>query len=290
MVRFPLGNLVVGLNSTVFLDQKFYKEEDAKVSILDHGYLYGNGCWTTMMTSGDRIFFIDDHMDRLLESANIIGLDIPWTKNQIKDWTLQTYDKNKHLSGRSRIRVGLYKGVGSSIVVGATDCEPSINIIVSPYPVTEEENAVEKGLYTITVPADRPYAKSKNCNYLPSYVAVTKAKQQGKDDAIFINYNGDVTESTTGNLFYIKDDIIYTAEYDILYGITRKVILDYRKDIVETMYKLETLLEADEVFISGTTKLIIPVVQINDTIIGDGKPGKQTMQLRKEISDWINLT
>ena len=91
-------------------------------------------------------------------------------------------------------------------------------------------------------------------------------------------------------MFYIKDNIIYTAEYDILYGITRKVILDYRKDIVETMYKLETLLEADEVFISGTTKLIIPVVQINDTIIGDGKPGKQTLQLRKEVSNWVDLT
>jgi branched-chain amino acid aminotransferase len=287
---------VVRLSSIIFLDQKFYKEEDAKVSVLDHGYLYGNGCWTTLMTSDDKLFFVDDHMDRLVESANVIGLDVPWTKEQIKEWTYETFDKNKFIPGRKRIRIGLYKGVGSSVTVGTKDCEPSINIIVSPYPVTEEENAVEKGLRTITIPADRPYSKSKNCNYLPSYVAVTKAKQQGKDDAIFINYNGDVTESTTGNLFYIKDNVIYTAEYDILYGITRKIILEYLNDtigydpVVEKMYKLNELLDADEVFISGTTKLIIPVVQINDKIIGDGKPGKETLLLRNNVSRWANIT
>ena len=105
------------MSSIIFLDGKFYQEKDAKVSVLDHGYLYGNGCWTTLMTQNDKLFMLDEHIERLYESAKIIQLDSPWKKSDVRQWIIETFRKNLHIQGRKRIRVGFHRGVGPDIFV-----------------------------------------------------------------------------------------------------------------------------------------------------------------------------
>ena len=280
------------MKSIIFIDGKFYPENEAKVSVLDHGYLYGNGCWTTLMTHNHKLFMLDDHIDRLYESAKIIQLDSPWKKENVKEWVIETYKKNMHIPGRKRIRVGFHRGVGPDILVDSGKfCEPSINIIVSKYPEEKEELAVKKGLDVMTIKLERVFPESKNNNFLPSYFASRKAKENKKDDAIFQDRFGHVTEATTGNIFFFKDKVLFTTSSKILKGVTRKVIILYAKQknikVVEKMFNLGELLDADEVFMSGTTKLIVPVIKINDKKISSGKPGFLTLKLRKELTEYL---
>ena len=276
----------------IFIDGKYYNERDAKVSVLDHGYLYGNGCWTTLMTHNHKIFMLDDHIDRLFESAKLIQLDVPWTKDQVIKWTIDTYNKNKTNPGRKRIRISFSRGVGPDLLVeSGVNCKPSINIIVSKYPEEKELSALEKGLSVVVVHLERVFPESKNCNFLPSYFAIKKAREKDKDDAFFENRSGFITESTTGNIFFFKDNILYTTSSLILKGVTRKIIIDFAKKnrvkVIEKMFKLGELLLADEIFISGTTKLIVPVTSINDKKIGDGEPGSLTLKMRQQLSNYL---
>ena len=276
----------------IFIDGKYYNEKDAKVSVLDHGFLYGNGCWTTLMTNNEKIFMLKEHIDRLFESAKLIQLDVPWSKEQVSKWTIETYNKNKHNPGRKRIRVSFSKGVGPDVLVeSGVHCKPSINIIVTKYPEKKELSALEKGLSVIIVHLERIFPESKNCNFLPSYFAIKEANEKGKNDAFFENRSGFITESTTGNIFFFKEDVLYTTSSLILKGITRKVVIDFAKKngikVIEKMFKLGELLLADEIFVSGTTKLIVPVTSINDKKIGNGKPGNLTISLRNKLSNYL---
>ena len=280
------------MSLVIFIDGQFYDEKEAKVSVLDHGYLYGNGCWTTLMTYNHKIFMLNEHIDRLYESAKLIQLNVPWSKEQVIKWTIETYNKNKHNPGRKRIRISFSKGVAQDVLLeSGSNSKPSINIIVSKYPEEKELLALEKGLRVIVVHLERVFPESKNCNFLPSYFAIKEARDKGKNDAFFENRSGFITESTTGNIFFFKDNILYTTSSQILKGVTRKIIIDFAKKkgikTIEKMFKLGELLCADEVFISGTTKLIVPIISINDKKIGNGKPGFQTINLRTSLSDYL---
>ena len=280
------------MKSIIFIDGKFYPEDQAKVSVLDHGYLYGNGCWTTLMSNNNKLFMIDEHIERLYESAEIIHLETPWKKKQIKEWIFETYKKNLHIRGRKRIRVGIHRGVGPDVMVdNGKLCKPSINIIVSKYPEEKEMQAVKSGLEVITVSIERVFPESKNCNFLPSYFALIKAKENNKDDALFQDKDGYVTEATTGNIFYFKEGNLFTTSSNILKGVTRDVIIQFAKmkniKVFEKMFKLGELLLADEAFISGTTKLILPVINVNNKSISDGQPGKKTIKLREELAEFL---
>ncbi len=280
------------MSSIIFIDGKFYPEEEAKVSVLDHGYLYGNGCWTTLMSNNNKLFMLDEHIERLYESAKIIQLEVTWDKKKVKEWIVETFRRNAHISGRKRIRVGFHRGVGPDIFVDSgLQCKPSINIIVSKYPEEKEKLSVEKGLDVMTIKLERIFPESKNNNFLPSFFASIKAKEKGKDDALFQDRFGHVTEATTGNIFFFKDGILTTTSSKILKGVTRKIIIHFAKknkiQVIEKMFNLGELLDADEIFISGTTKFIVPVIKINDRKISMGRPGFLTIKLRKELTDYL---
>ena len=280
------------MTKIIFIDGIFYEEKDAKVSVLDHGYLYGNGCWTTLMTHDHKLFMLDEHIERLYESAKIIQLDTPWEKKIVRNWVIETYKKNAHIPGRKRIRVGFHRGVGPDIFVDSgMSCKPSINIIVSNYPEEKENIAVKNGLDVMTINLERVFPESKNNNFLPSYFASFKAKEKNKDDALFRDRFGHVTEATTGNIFYFKDSSLFTTSSKILKGVTRKVIIHFAKKkgirVIEKMFNLGELLDADEVFISGTTKLIVPVIKIDDKKISKSKPGSLTLNLREELIEYL---
>jgi len=280
------------MSSIIFIDGKFYPEHEAKVSVLDHSYLYGNGCWTTLMTYNHKLFMLDEHIERLYESAKIIQLEVHWKQKDIKAWVIETYRRNAHIPGRKRIRVGFHRGVGPDIFVDSgTSCKPSINIIVSKYPEEREKLDVKKGIEVMTIKLERVFPESKNNNFLPSYFAASKAKEKNKDDALFQDRFGHVTEATTGNIFFFKEGTLYTTSSKILKGVTRKLIIHFSKKnnikVIEKMFNLGELLDADEVFISGTTKFIVPVIKINDRKISLGRPGFLTLKLRKELTEYL---
>ena len=280
------------MTKIIFIDGIFYEEKDAKVSVLDHGYLYGNGCWTTLMTHDHKLFMLDEHIERLDESAKIIQLETKREKKTVRNWVIETYKKNVHIPGRKRIRVGFHRGVGPDIFVDSgMSCKPSINIIVSNYPEEKENIAVKNGLDVMTINLERVFPESKNNNFLPSYFASFKAKEKNKDDALFRDRFGHVTEATTGNIFFFKDSSLFTTSSKILKGVTRKVIIHFAKKkgirVIEKMFNLGELLDADEVFISGTTKLIVPVIKIDDKKISKSKPGSLTLNLREELIEYL---
>ena len=275
----------------IFLDGKFLPKEDAKISVLDHGFLYGDGVFTTFRTYDGKIFRLAEHIDRFFESAEIIELKIPWSKKEIAEWAKETYERNKNEFFDARIRISISRGVGSDIPVDYVDsCTPSINIIVSKLP-RYDKSAYQKGISLMTYEIDRILPKSKNFSFIASVISTKKAKRSGYWDALMIDGNGYITESSTGNVFFVKNNVLVTPARGVLEGITRKCILEIAQESgikhYEEMFRLDKILDADEVFITGTTKEILPVVEINKIKIASGKPGRITVELTKKFKEKI---
>lgn len=276
----------------IFIDGVFYNKEEAKISILDHGFLYGNGAFTTITTYKQKILFLSDHIDRLYESAELINIIPRWEKKQVEEWTLQTYEYNRDEFVDVRIRINISRGIGPEINIEESDnCIPSISIIVSKLPF-HAKNSYNEGISMLTVNLERVFPKSKNFNFLPSIVALKEARRKGYYDAFFVDHQGYITEATTGNLFFFKDGILYTTSSKILEGITMMHIIKVAQKngirLIKKMFKLGEILNADEVFISGTTKMILPVSKINNKPIGNTKCGVMTKKLSELLRTYFN--
>jgi branched-chain amino acid aminotransferase len=269
----------------IFIDGDIYDESEAKISVLDHGFLYGDGVFTTIMANGTKLLFIDDHINRLFESAEIIKLKVPWSKNQVRHWAYETCLANIEYLKNSRVRINFSRGLGPDVPIDCYDqCIPSISIIVSK--LSEHPDEINNlGASVLVVNLERVFPESKNFNFLPSIFSLREAREGGYYDAIFMDRDGFITEATTGNIFFIKNDVLYTTSSKVLKGVTRKYIIEAAKDsgikIVEKMFKLSELFMADEVFISGTTKHIVPICKINQKVVGNGFPGYVTLKLKK---------
>ena len=277
----------------IFIDGEFYDEQDAKISILDHGFLYGNGVFTTLTTYNKSILFLLDHIDRLIESAKIIDIPVNWTKTEIAQWVNETYELNKNKSDDVRIRINISRGKGSDInIEGNKYCKPVISIIVSKLP-KHSDISYKKGISMLTVHLERVFPKSKNFNFLPSVIALNDANKKGYYDALFIDNDGYVTEATTGNIFFFKDSVLYTTADKILEGITRHHIIKTTNGlnikVKKKMFLLGELLNADEIFISGTTKIILPITRINNMIISNGVCGILTNKLKNHFLKYLDI-
>jgi len=275
----------------IFIDGKFYNQEDAKISILDHGFLYGYGAFTTISTYKKNIIFLEDHIDRLIESAEIIGIDVVWEKKDIIKWVQETYELNKNEFDEVRIRLNISKGVGPDINIEGSDyCKPSLSIIVSEL-LNHFDKSYKNGISVLTVNLERVFPKSKNFNFLPSIVALKEARKKGFYDSLFIDHDGYVTEATTGNIFFFKDNKLYTTSSKILEGITRLHIIRVAQNmgikVIKKMFTLGELLNADEIFISGTTKKILPVSNVNNKTINNINSGFLTKKLNDHYIEYI---
>jgi len=276
----------------IFIDGVFYNHKDAKISILDHGFLYGNGAFTTITTYKQKILFLSHHIERLFESAEIINIKPRWEKKQVEEWTNQAYELNRFELTDARIRINISRGVGPDInIEGSDKCIPSISIIVSKLP-NHSKNSFNEGISMLTVSIERVFPKSKNFNFLPSIVALKEARLKGYYDALFVDQQGYITEATTGNLFFFKDGTLHTTSSKILEGITRMHIIKVAQQngirVIKKMFTLGEILNADEVFISGTTKMILPVSKINDKPIGNIKYNLMTKKLNELFLNYVN--
>lgn len=275
----------------VYLNGKFVPEEEGKISIFDHGLLYGDGVFEGLRSYNGKIFKLDEHLERLYKSGKAIALEIPLKFEELKKAVIETVRINNLRD--SYIRIVVTRGVGD-LGLDPRKCKtPTIFIIASSiqlYP----ESLYEKGIDLVTVATRRNLNEAlnpaiKSLNYLNNILAKIEANNAGATEGLILNQFGYVSECTGENIFIVKKDNLITPPISAgaLEGITRKVVMEIGENIglkVKeenlTRYDIYT---SDECFLTGTAAEIVPVVRVDNRIIGDGKPGKITLKIRREF-------
>jgi len=273
----------------IFIDGKYYSEQDAKVSVFDHGLLYGDGIFEGIRIYHGRIFKLREHIDRLFCSAKAILLNMPMTHEELVKATVETCRENKLRDGYIRLLVT--RGVGN-LGLNPNTCKKASVIIIADKIQLYPKEYYEKGLQIVTVPTTRNLHSAlnpaiKSLNYLNNILAKIEANNAGCEEAIMLNSAGFVAECTGDNVFIIRDGGMFTPPLSAgaLYGITRATVMGLARDggikVSEPDLTRYDLFNADECFLTGTGAEIIPVVKIDGRVIGDGKPGKVTRMLEE---------
>jgi len=280
----------------VYVNGKYYPKSEAKISVYDHGLLYGDGIFEGIRAYNGVVFKLKEHIDRLYSSAEAIMLQIPMTKEEMIKAVLETLMKNDLRD--AYIRLVVTRGVGT-LGLDPQKCEkPTVIIIAEPTIALHKKEAREKGITALLTwvrrdPIDSTSHEVKSLNYLNSILAKIEANVAGFDDAIFLDKNGNVSEATGANIFVVKDGVVMTppTSTGILLGITRKIVMEIAESlgykVVEKNITPQELFSADEVFLSGTAAEITPVREVNKRTVGEGKPGKITKQIMREFEKLV---
>lgn len=269
-----------------YVDGEFVEETRAMVPAKDITVLRGYGVFDFLITYNKRPFHLDAHVSRLENSAREIGLKMGHTNDQIADIVIQTLEKNHH-HNESNIRIVYTGGISPD---GVTPQGNGILMVMVTPKYELPKWWYTKGAKVITVDMERFIPASKSTNYLSAVFAQNKAHELDGIEAIYKDRVGCLLEGTTTNLFGFKENTLITPpKENILPGITRSVVLDLLKDsydIQEAPITSQSLKEMDEVFITASNKEIVPVIQVDDLIIGDKTPGKKTRTLLKTWADY----
>ncbi len=279
----------------IYLDGKLVDQSEAKVSVFDHGFLYGDGAFEGIRSYNNLVFKLKEHLDRLYETAHTMMIDIPLTKQQLSKAVIDTLKANKIKDGY--IRLIVTRGVGD-LGLDPTKCKgrPSVIIITDKITLYPKE-LYNKGMEIITVPTMRnnPEALNpmlKSLNYLNNIFAKIEANNSGVSEAIMLDHQGYVAECTGDNIFIFKNKMLSTPSQGRLKGITRDVVLGMAKKIKtptqECLITRHEVYTAEECFLTGTAAEIIPVVKVDGRIIGTGKPGAFTKKIMKLFHEATN--
>ena len=273
----------------IYINGNFFPEHEAKVSVFDHGFLYGDGIYETLRTYNGNLFCFEEHYNRLKRSSEIIGLNLKISCIELLAAVEQTILKNQLTE--ARVRITISRGEGP-IGLDPDLCKsPTIVIMASEFEPYSPE-VYEKGIKLIVSKTVRNHSlainpEAKTLNFLNNILAKIEAKKAGAYDALMLNYEGYVAEATIANVFMIKDGVLITPalEVGILNGITRQLVIDCAKknqiEVRESKFTIDELLQADEVFLTNTSGEVIPVSGVNDTIY---KVGPLTKSLHEELS------
>ena len=287
----------------IYLNGDLVAKEDAKVSVFDHGLLYGDGVFEGIRLYNGCIFKLEEHLERLEFSAKAILLDLPLTREEFKRAVCDTCIANELKNGY--IRLVVTRGPGH-LGLSPDGCGPGNVIIIADNIQLYPDELYQKGLKIISVPTRRINASAlppaiKSLNYLNNILAKIEAKKVGFQEALMLNDKGEIAECTGDNVFVISKGVLYTPPLDAgsLRGITRGAVLDLAAKIdmpcreqALTRYDLWT---AEECFLTGTAAEVIPCVEVDHRPIGNGVPGPLTEQIidlfRKIVlTDGINLS
>ncbi|MBN2517551.1 MAG: branched-chain-amino-acid transaminase [Candidatus Altiarchaeota archaeon] len=275
----------------VYIDGKFYPKGDAKISVFDHGLLYGDGVFEGIRCYNGVVFRLKQHIDRLYSSAQYINLRIPVSKEEMGKIVCDTIRKNGQKD--AYVRLVVTRGFGD-LGLDPRKCPKPTTICISQQFDPLYGDMYDKGISIVSVGARRIApdsfdVKAKTLNYLNNILAKIQANLAGCDEALMMNNLGYACEGTGDNFFIVKDGKIYTppTEAGVLRGITRQVVFEIA-DKLRTRYteKNLTLFDvytADEAFMTGTAAEIIPIICVDDRTIGDGKPGAITKRLMAEF-------
>ncbi len=271
----------------IYINGEFFDKENAKISVYDHGLLYGDGVFEGMRAYSGMVFRMQEHLDRLYESARAICLTIPMEQKALADAVNATLVKNKFED--AYIRLVVTRGAGALGLDPNKTSNPQVIIItdsISLYPV----EFYEKGLSIITASTIRNHPAAlnpriKSLNYLNNIMAKIEGLQAGCVEALMLNHKGEVAECTGDNIFIVKNGSLFTPPKDagILEGITRNAVMDLAREakipVEERAMTRHDVFVADECFLTGSAAEVIPVVKIDSRPIKDGQVGPITKQL-----------
>lgn len=260
-----------------YIDGEFVPAEKAVIPVDDLAILRGIGVFDLLRTYDGEPFFLDAHIDRLERSAREIDLSLPWSHQEIADVVMQTLARNDIPEASIRIVVT----GGSSRDFMTPSGHPRLLVLVSPVPKLPAE-WYAKGVKIISWEVERPIPGAKSIDYISASLALKKAAAAGAVEALYIDRNGLALECTTSNIFAFIGEALVTPGRGILSGVTRKVVLDLAHGLFPIDIRdisREELIAADEVFITGTSKGLVPVVRVDESVIADGRPGERTRQL-----------
>ena len=271
----------------IYLNGMYVPEEEAKISVFDHGFLYGDGVFEGIRAYGGRIFKLDEHLVRLYESAKSIMLEVPESYQAMKEAVLQTVRENKLTD--AYIRVVVSRGTGD-LGLDPRKCPKATTVIIVSSITLYPAELYEKGLQVITVATRRNVPDAldpqiKSLNYLNNILVRIEANRAGVFEAIMLNGQGYVAEGTADNVFIFKKGKLFTppAYVGALCGITRQVIIDLALEagipLEERPFTRHELYVAEECFMTGTAAEVIPVIEVDGRQIGSGTPGSVTRQL-----------
>ena len=270
-------------------------EHEAVISVFDHGFLYGEGIYETLRTYNGRLFLLDRHLRRLRNSARLIHLAIPFTDDELARHISDTIARTKLDGNEAYVRVLLTRGVGELTYDLKATPKPSWVVIVKAL-VAPPTEIYERGCKVVLVDVVRNHPDSvnpmiKSNNLMNQALAAQQAFERGAFDGVMRNYRGELTEFATSNLFIVRNGTVMTPplESGLLPGITRQFVFEIGRnvgiDVREQVLRDNDLFDADEAFLTSTTREIMPIVAVNERAIGNGKPGVITGRLLKEFRE-----
>ncbi len=280
----------------VFIDGKYCDEQDAKVSVFDHGLLYGDGVFEGIRAYNGRVFKLKEHIDRLFYSAKAILLELPMAHAELMKATVETCRQNKLREGY--IRLVVTRGVGT-LGLNPNRCKRGSVIIIADKIQVYPPEMYENGMAIVTVATVRNLHSAlnpaiKSLNYLNNILAKIEANNAGVEEAIMLNAEGYVSECTADNLFLVKGNELLTPPLSAgaLYGITRATVMELGREmglhVTEPNLTRYDVFNADECFLTGTGAEVVPVTRVDGRVIGTGKPGPTTRKLVQKYRELTN--
>ena len=286
------------MSPKVYINGTLFEKEAAKVSVYDHGLLYGDGVFEGMRSYGGKVFRMEEHLDRLWDSAKAIWLEIPLAKKELAEAITTTLAANEIRDGY--VRLVITRGAGTLGLDPNLTSDPQVIIITDKITLYPDEY-YENGLKIVTVATRRNHSQAlnpaiKSLNYLNNILAKIEGLQAGCVEALMLNHLDEVAECTGDNIFLVKSGRLLTPPTDagILKGITRQAVIDLAQesgmDVEELRLRIEDVYQADECFLTGSAAEVVPVVQVDDSQIGEGTPGPVTCDLMKRFRELVNPT
>ncbi|EGL82143.1 branched-chain amino acid aminotransferase [Caldalkalibacillus thermarum TA2.A1] len=283
------------MDQWIFMDGEFVTKDEAKVSVYDHAFLYGDGVFEGVRAYSGNVFKLKEHLERLYNSAKVIMLEIPYTMDEMEHIVCETLRKNNLED--AYIRIVVSRGKGNLGLDPFTCGRPQVIVIAEALALYPKE-FYEKGLEIVTVATrrNRPDVlspKIKSLNYLNNILVKIEAHLAGVKEAMMLNTEGYVVECSGDNIFIIKDGVLYTPPTYLgaLEGITRNAIIDLAREkgyvVKEEPFTQYDVYTADEVFLTGTAAEVIAVVKVDGRVIGNGRPGPHTQVLLQAFRELV---
>ncbi|MBB6448316.1 branched-chain amino acid aminotransferase [Geomicrobium halophilum] len=279
----------------IFLSGEFVRKEDAKISVYDHGFLYGDGVFEGIRAYDGVLYKLDEHLLRLYESAKSIMLDIPYDVVEMRELVVDTVRKNDLRDAYVRLVVS--RGVGN-LGLDPNSCSTAQVVIIAEELALFPKELYETGLEIVSVATrrNRPDVlspKVKSLNYLNNILVKIEANLAGVPEALMMNNEGFVAEGSGDNIFLVKNKTLYTPPGYVgaLEGITRQAIIELAEEegyvIKQEPFTRHDVYVADEVFLTGTAAEVIAVVKVDGRVINDGKPGPETEYITERFRDKV---
>ena len=287
------------MEQVVYVDGTFVPQSEAKITVFDHGLLYGDGVFEGIRAYNKRVFKLERHVERMYHSAKAIDLAIPHTREELTNLILETCRRNNVVDGY--IRPIVTRGPGDlGLDPRKATRGPSVIIIAQPQIALYPKEKYDKGLRLVTssyrrVPPQSLSPSIKSLNYLNQIMARIEANQYGADEALLLDIAGYVSEASADNFFVVQNHALMTPPTSTnLPGVTRETVLELAATVGvegrERPFTLYDVWASDEAFITGTAAEIGPVVEVDGRKIGDGVPGKVTKQLMKAFRELVTTT